>query len=147
MDHLEMTEKLREKTGVSYEDAKEALERHEWDMLEAIIDLEAQGKIDKPKDEHTAERAYKRPADQPATQAFEKAGSVVSSLVEKGNSNWLEVTRDDRLLFKVPLTIAILIAFFCFWIVFPGMAVGYLFGWRYRYTSAATKAENTASAH
>ena len=40
MEQFEKVEKLREKTGVSYEDAKKALEEHDWDMLEAIVALE-----------------------------------------------------------------------------------------------------------
>ena len=43
MDHFEMTEKLRERAQVSYEEAKEALELNEWDMLEAIVYLEREG--------------------------------------------------------------------------------------------------------
>lgn len=39
MEQFEKVEKLREKTGVSYEDAKKALEEHDWDMLEAIVEI------------------------------------------------------------------------------------------------------------
>lgn len=46
MDKLEKVEKLREKTGVSYEDAKNALEACDYDLLDAIIYLE---KLDKVK--------------------------------------------------------------------------------------------------
>ena len=41
MDNLEKVEKLREKTGVSYEEAKAALEATNYDVLDAIIYLEA----------------------------------------------------------------------------------------------------------
>ena len=37
MDNLEKVEKLREKTGVSYEEAKEALEANNYDVLDAIF--------------------------------------------------------------------------------------------------------------
>ena len=37
MDNLEKVEKLREKTGVSYEEAKAALEATNYDVLDAII--------------------------------------------------------------------------------------------------------------
>ena len=40
MDKLEKVEKLREKTGVSYEEAKNALEACDYDLLDAIIYLE-----------------------------------------------------------------------------------------------------------
>ncbi|MCL1805364.1 MAG: DUF4342 domain-containing protein [Clostridiales bacterium] len=45
---LEQVEKLREKADVSYEDAKAALELTDGDLLEAVIHLEKQGKIDGP---------------------------------------------------------------------------------------------------
>lgn len=45
---LDQVEKLRERANVSYEDAKEALEVTEGDLLEAVIFLERQGKINGP---------------------------------------------------------------------------------------------------
>jgi len=47
MDHIEMVENLRNKTNVSYSDAKEALEKSNWDMLDAMIILENNGKTEK----------------------------------------------------------------------------------------------------
>ena len=48
MDQLEKVEKLREKTGVSYEDAKNALEACGYDLLDAIVYLEKLGKVKAP---------------------------------------------------------------------------------------------------
>ena len=45
MDHFEMVEKLRQKAQVSYEDAKSALEACDWDLLDALVYLEQQGKL------------------------------------------------------------------------------------------------------
>lgn len=60
MDRFEMTEKLREKTGVSYEEAKAALETTEWDLLEALVLLEKK----KPATEkEAAEAAKKEPSE------------------------------------------------------------------------------------
>lgn len=47
MEHIEMVELLHSKAGVSISDAKNALERSEWDMLEAMILLENEGKVEK----------------------------------------------------------------------------------------------------
>ena len=46
MEMLEKVELVREKTGVSYQDAKDALEACDYDVLDAIIWLEGQGKAD-----------------------------------------------------------------------------------------------------
>lgn len=48
MATLDQVEKLRERANVSYEDAKAALEIAHDDLLEAVIYLERQGKIDGP---------------------------------------------------------------------------------------------------
>jgi hypothetical protein len=46
MDKLEKVELVREKCGVSYQDAKEALEACDYDVLDAIIWLERAGKVE-----------------------------------------------------------------------------------------------------
>ena len=48
VDKLKLVEKLREKTGITYEDAKRVLEINNWDILDAILDLEKQGKVKGP---------------------------------------------------------------------------------------------------
>ena len=40
MTQLEMVEKLREMANISFEEAKNTLERNNWDMLDAVIELE-----------------------------------------------------------------------------------------------------------
>lgn len=46
MDRFELVEKLVKSTGVSYEDAKTALESSGWDLLDAAVWLEKNGKIE-----------------------------------------------------------------------------------------------------
>ncbi len=57
MDNFEKIEKLVNKAGCSYEDAKAALEGSNWDMIDAIISLERDGKVAKPASEQTAQKA------------------------------------------------------------------------------------------
>ncbi len=45
---LEQVEKLREKTNISYDEAKAALEKTNGDILEAIINLEKENRIPAP---------------------------------------------------------------------------------------------------
>ena len=49
MDIFEKVEKLVEKAGVSYEDAKAALDKANGDLLDAMIILEKEGKAEAPK--------------------------------------------------------------------------------------------------
>jgi hypothetical protein len=46
---MEMVDKLRERTGVSYEEAREALDLSRDDMLDALIWLEKNGKVVPPR--------------------------------------------------------------------------------------------------
>ena len=45
MERIEMIEQLKNKAMVTYEEAKEALEKCNWDLLNAIIYLERKGKV------------------------------------------------------------------------------------------------------
>ena len=51
MDQFEKVEKLREHADVSYEEAKDALEKSNWDILDAMIYLEQNGKTKAPERE------------------------------------------------------------------------------------------------
>lgn len=45
MEHMDMIDKLREKAGITREEAADALTRADWDMLEALVILEREGRI------------------------------------------------------------------------------------------------------
>ncbi len=45
MSEFEMVEKIREKANVSYAEAKQALEATDWNLLEAMVLLEQEGKV------------------------------------------------------------------------------------------------------
>lgn len=64
MDHLEMVEKLRAKANVSYEEARDALEACDWDLLDALLMLESEGRLNEEKQAEytTAPRPRKSPA-------------------------------------------------------------------------------------
>lgn len=46
MINLNLIDKLQKQANVSFEDAREALEMTEWDVLDAYVWLQARGKID-----------------------------------------------------------------------------------------------------
>ena len=48
MDDFSIVEKLKNKTNISYEEAKEALEKSNWDILDAMVFLEKEKKIEPP---------------------------------------------------------------------------------------------------
>ncbi len=140
MDHFEMTEKLRERANVSYEEAKEALELNEWDMLEAIVYLEREGKTsrsERPQEqanqqEDKAEAKQTEKKRRVAGNLFESAANALASLVEKGNRNRLEIYREGKVMTKLPLTVVVIVTLCMFWVVVPAMLIGWFAGCSYR---------------
>ena len=57
MDNYQKVEQLVNKAGCSYEEAKAALEACEWDMIDAIISLEREGKVKKETVEMSSQKA------------------------------------------------------------------------------------------
>ena len=55
MDNYQKVEQLVDKAGCSFEEAKAALEGCGWDMLDAVISLEREGKVKKETAEFKAE--------------------------------------------------------------------------------------------
>lgn len=143
MEHLEMVEKLKEKTGVSYEDAKNALTACEWDMLDAVVYLEKLGKISGPAASYSTQND--------AGKSFEEASSIHSKksgfgdmlngffewcgeLIRKGNENFLNVEKDGKNIITMPITVFVLFLVFAFWVVVPLMIVGLFFGFQYHFS-------------
>lgn len=151
--NLELVEKLVEKTGVSYTEAKLVLEKTDWDILEALISLEAEGKIAKSgtaqystktgnehddgnaKDEHKERRERKTSQTSDNFKATGKSfGATIRDLFEKGNSNCIEIYHNDARQFGMPVNVFILLLIIGFWVVIPLMVVGLFFGFRYSFS-------------
>lgn len=45
MERLEMVEKIAERANLTFEEARDLLERNNWDMLDAMVELEREGKV------------------------------------------------------------------------------------------------------
>ncbi len=45
MERLAMVEKIAERANIGIEEAREVLERNNWDMLDAMVELEREGRI------------------------------------------------------------------------------------------------------
>lgn len=142
MEHIDMVEKLHEKANISFSEAKEVLERADWDMLEALLILEKEGKI------------------QPLTTTvttledeniYEK---VESNMHNKKDSKWAkfweELVENLKLLFNkifthslvmrsrkygsvihIPLFIGIILCFVSLTMVAVGLMLGLLMGYDY----------------
>lgn len=158
MTRLEMVEKIREKTGVTYEEAREALEKANWDMLDAIVSLEK----DKPAAEPFEEPVYvqenaenAKPVKKPVRRV--NAGEVgnkiasalrwIGALIKKGENNHLEISYKDEPVMELSLVSLILIFLLCWWLPAILIVVGLFTGYKFRVTGsgAAGRIVNTVS--
>jgi hypothetical protein len=137
MDHFEMVEKLRAKANVSYEDAKAALEAVNWDLLDALVYLEKEGKMnpDAAASYTTKQEPTPRPAPEGETARgmFRRMLEVIAGAINRMNKISLEVHKRGKVVLTLPLTAFALLLIFCFWFIIPLMVVGLFFGMTYRF--------------
>ncbi|OCL25207.1 ubiquitin-associated- domain-containing protein [Orenia metallireducens] len=89
-EELEKVDVIRERTGVDYEQAVEALRSVDGDVLEAIIKLEKE-----EKQKYTKEEFQVR---------GQQVLSRVKDLIRKGNVTRVKVKKDDKVLVDIPVT-------------------------------------------
>ncbi|MDE6024671.1 MAG: DUF4342 domain-containing protein [Lachnospiraceae bacterium] len=122
MDNFEKVEKIREKTGVSYQEAKEALEATGYDMLDAMVYLEKLGKVPAPdmNSFKTDGRIVNSSEFDKAQETYESAckkstfGDVCAKffnwfkkIVKKGCDTTFVVDRNDENVFKMPVIVLV----------------------------------------
>ena len=151
MTDLEKVEKLREKADVSFSEAKEALDAADGDLLDALIYLEKLGKSTVPAGGGfyssaggSGEQRRAEPGNDGAAayngesfgDMMKRFGRFCMMLLRKGNSNFLEARKNDRLMFSCPVTIVVLFVLFFFWITIPLFVISLFFGWHYHFRGA-----------
>ena len=92
---LENVDKVIERTGVSYKEAKEALEISEGDIVDAIIYLE-----ENLKNNTKVEKEEKG-------QTIEEFKSWLKELINKGNVARIKIKKDEQVLVDVPVNAGI----------------------------------------
>ena len=94
MDNFEKIEQLVNKAGCSYEDAKAALEGNGWDMIDAIISLERDGKIKKESAAYTAKPAQE--AEIVSEVTVDSTGSRSGNNGDSGNAGKSEKASKEK---------------------------------------------------
>ncbi len=96
---LENVDAVKARTGVSYKEAKEALEICNGDVLEAIIYLEEEKT--NTKNETTAEQSGG------TTETIDEFKTWLKDLIDKGNVSRIKVSKDGKKLVDVPVNAGI----------------------------------------
>ena len=143
MTNFEMVEMLREKANVSYEEAKAALEAANWDLLDAMVILEKEGKVvenggsysTRPEEEEAPkeERKAKHRGDAGARGAFKWIWDNFCKLVRMGNANFLVVSRKGEEMFSLPVTVFVVLLIVCQWFALAALVIGLFCGLRYSF--------------
>lgn len=154
-EQLKKVEYLHEKAGVSMADAKEALEQNNWNLLDAMVFLEKTrqaGQEEKP--EFSSEFSTKEAEPKIKTETkkediasfFENVIKTLGSWIEKGNHTHLRISKDNKQLLTLPITILVIILL----LITPGIPfvilaaiVAYFFGVRF----AIVKDEDLGDSH
>ncbi len=149
--NLELVEKLVEKTGLSYGEAKQALEKNDWDILEALIQLEAQGKVqggrtaqystnnannDYQQNQQTKQGKEKCAAGENFKKTTNSLGNFLKEVFDKGNKNCLVMHKNGEKRIELPVTAFVVLLIFCFWVIIPLMIVALFFGCRFSFSGS-----------
>jgi hypothetical protein len=152
MASFDSVEKLRERANVSYEDARAALDASGDDLLEALILLEKQGKVNPPagggtySSQQTPETPKYKSNGKKAEERGEsfvdmlnRFGNWFAGVVQAGCVNQFEVSRNSRRVVSVPVIVLVLLLIFAFWVTIPLLIVGLFCGCRYSFSGDEVK--------
>ena len=105
---FEQVDRLRERANVSYEEAKIALERSNGDLLDAMILLEREGRMNK----NGCEVNNMNTNTMNKKKSF---GDKMKALLHKGMVNYIAIDRKGERIVRIPVLAAILIVLFAWY--------------------------------
>ena len=143
MDNMEKVEKLRERANVTYEEAKQALEENNWDLLDAMVSLEKQGKTKEPEQasystsyeqqteylpvkETIEEKNRKKPREHKLRGLIRRFGRIC-------RDNSFHVTRNGKEVIQIPVFVLVILMFFFWKQLLLLMVIALFFNVRYHF--------------
>jgi polynucleotide 5'-kinase involved in rRNA processing len=91
-NNLDSVDIIRKRTNASYGEAKEALEMHNNDVVEAIIYLEKQNKV----------------KAEASKNSHSNLGTTVKKLLKKGNETKFIIKKQDNVVVNLPVNVVVL---------------------------------------
>ena len=91
MDELEKIDLIKERMGVTYQEAKAALDLNEADVVQALIYLEKQNKK----------------WDEKINSKGKKLADQINDIIKKGNVTKVRLKKGDRVIFEIPATLGV----------------------------------------
>ena len=133
MDHYEMVENLRTKANVNYEEAKDALEASDWDILDALVLLENEGKVNSVPAFTTKEKNEELRRGE-VKGSLSRLGAWVRKMFSIANRNQFVISRKGSDLAAMPITVTVLLTVlvwpFSLIVLFAGLFLGARYNFR-----------------
>lgn len=149
MDQFEKVEKIAQKANVSFSDAKQALEANNWDMLDAMMALEEQGKSSSGEQTNfstsvDAQVGYKTVTVDNKVytrkgihEQSKKECKIVKTkfvdFLKKINDNHVVIRKDTKVILSLPIWLAVVFVLATWRLSIFLMIVSLLFGCRYTF--------------
>lgn len=140
MERNEMIKVLMEKAKISHEEAEEVLQKCEWDLLDTIIYLEREGKVENNEINKIIEVSKEGKEENEEKHKTKSCGigeilgrivKFMGKVISKGNENYFEINKENKKPIKISLTISAILLIVAFWPVGILLAVGLFFGYQY----------------
>lgn len=147
MEDYKLVEKLKNEANISYEEAKIALEKSNWDILDAFVYLEEKGKVQKPSVGIFYTNEYKKNHKNSLVtnnknkgnnynntkkdNGFEGIFVKVCRIIDTCNNIFFEIKKENKIFLKIPVTVIIVLLIFAFGIVIPLYIVGLFFDFEF----------------
>ena len=114
---LEKIDELRKRTNCSYEEAKILLEKHNGDIVEAIVEFE--------KSNHSKSRQHHK------NESASSFGTKLKSWIDKGFKTKFIIEKSGETIVNIPVNILILAALFLNWVLFAALVISLFFGFKF----------------
>ena len=133
---------------MSFEEAKAALDASNGDLLDALILLEKQGKVNAPvgggcysskdsgageKETAHEEKKTEERRGENFSEMINRFGRFCVKVFNKGNTNYFEAEKNGKVIISLPVTLLVISVIFLFWFILPLMIIGLFFGFRYHF--------------
>ena len=143
MEKYELVEKLVEKSGASYTEAKEALENCGWDLLDAMIWLEEKNGVGQNTGRYTSEAGEPefdgnenpyRSSRETSSTLWEKIKKLMKRIWKFLVENRITMSdREEKEILTVPVLVVAILCLFSFGLVILAAIISLCFGCRYTF--------------
>lgn len=145
MEKNELIKKLANKAQITEEEAREILERNNWDILDSMLELERAGRIHESgartgtgySTENQSAQEFQQVTVTASRTSDESTGSklkrILKKLFRKSLDNDFVISRKGREVVHLPVLVMLILLILWFWQILILFCAGLLIGFRYSF--------------